>query len=201
MINLLPPDLKNGYHYARRNIVLRRWLVFFLLAFIGLGMISTYGLLKLQQSTVSYNKQISDSQELFKKEHFTETEAQVKDMTSSFQLVVKVLQKEVLFSELLKQITTTIPSNANLTGLTISQVSGGIDLTAITTNYQTATQVQVNLADPANKIFSKADIVNISCGGTSSTSAQYPCTVNIRALFAANNPYLFISNSSKVKSP
>lgn len=201
MINLLPPDLKNGYRYARRNITLRRWLAFFLLAFIGLGILSTYGLLKLQQSTVDYRKQISDSQILFKQENFTGIQAQVKDMSSSFKLVVKVLSQEVLFSELLKQITTTIPDNANLTGLTISQVSGGIDLSANTTDYQTATQVQVNLADPTNKIFSKADIISIACGGATSSDPQYPCTVNIRALFASNNPYLFISNTSKAAKP
>lgn len=193
MINLLPPELKQGYRYARRNVGLRRWVSLFLVAFIGLGIVSTYGLLKIQQSTVSYNKQIADTQALFQKEDFAGTQKQVKDISSSFKLVVQVLKQEVLFSELLKQITTTIPDNANLTDLNISQISGGIDLSAITTDYQTATQVQVNLSDPANKIFSKADIVSINCGGGTSNAA-YPCTVNIRALFANNNPFLFIND-------
>jgi hypothetical protein len=85
-----------------------------------------------------------------------------------------------------------MPANANLTGLDINGVQGGLDITANAADYKTATQVQVNLSDPANKIFEKADIVDIKCDG--SANANYPCQVTIRALFAKNNPFLFINN-------
>ncbi len=199
MINLLPPEIKSGYRYARRNVVLRRWAVICLVALIGLGGLATYGLLSLHQSTVRYNNQIAASQKLFKQEDFAGTQAQVKNISSSFKLVVKVLSQEVLFSELLKQITAAIPANSNLTGLDISQTQGAIDIVANATDYNTASQVQVNLADPANKIFSKADIVNIACNSETAANPKYPCTVNIRALFATNNPFLFIN--SKEASP
>ena len=87
-----------------------------------------------------------------------------------------------------------MPPGSSLTGLNIAQVTGGIDITAGASDYNTASQVQVNLADPNNKIFSKADIVGINCA--SGSSGSYPCTVTIRALFAANNPYLFINSGS-----
>lgn len=194
MINLLPPDVKDSYRYARRNVALRKWAVLFAVALFGLGAIGTYGLLALQQSTNDYNRQIAVKEELFKKEDFSGTQAKVRDISSSFKLVIKVLSQEVLFSKLLQQIAAAIPSNAKLTGLNINQTKGGIDITAVATNYSTATQVQINLADPNNKIFSKADIVSISCGGANVTDKRYPCTVNIRALFANNNPYLFINS-------
>ena len=196
MINLLPPDIKNGYRYARSNVNLRRWVAICLLALIGLGILTTYGLLALHQSTVHYNNQIAATEAAFKKEQFADTQKRVKDISSSFKLVVKVLDQEVLFSQLLKQIAATIPANANLTGLNISQTKGGIDITAITPDYNTATQVQVNLADPANKIFSKADIVNINCSTALALNPNFPCTVNIRALFANNNPFLLINNKA-----
>lgn len=194
MINLLPPDIKDSYRYARRNVILRRWVVMFGVALLGLGLIATLGLFTLQRSTVHYNNQIASTEALFKKENFEGTQAQVQDISNSFKLVVKVLGQEVLFSQLLKQIAATIPANANLTGLNINQAQSGIDITAVATNYSTASQVQVNLADPHNKIFSKADIVSITCGGTNATNPKYPCTVNIRALFASNNPFLFINS-------
>jgi Tfp pilus assembly protein PilN len=200
VINLLPPDVKSGYRYALRNVSLRRWALLFVVALIGLGGIATYGLLTLQQSSVQYQKQIADSQTFLGKQKFKETQGQVKDISGSFKLVVQVLSQEVLFSQLLKQIGATIPNNANLTGLSIAQTKGAIDLSAVTTDYKTATQVQVNLADPSNKIFSKADIININCNGANLVDPRYPCVVNIRALFADNNPYLFInSKSTKVK--
>jgi Tfp pilus assembly protein PilN len=197
MINLLPLELKQSYSYARRNILLRRWVVICLVALIGLGIITTYGLLRVHQLTNQYAHQVASTQSLFQKENFAGTQQQVQDISSSFKLVIKVLGQEVLFSQLLKQIAATIPANANLTGLNINQTQGGIDISAIATDYSTASQVQVNLADPTNKIFSKADIVNITCNSASTLNPKYPCTVNIRALFAANNPFLFIN--SKVK--
>jgi Tfp pilus assembly protein PilN len=197
MINLLPQEIKQSYRYARRNVQLRRWVIICLVALVGLGAITTYGLLKVQQLTTQSSIQVAATQQLFQKEDFAGTQKQVQDISNSFKLVVKVLGQEVLFSQLLKQIAATIPANANLTGLDINQTQGGIDISANTTDYNTATQVQVNLADPANKIFSKADIISINCSNTTSTNPKYPCTINIRALFAANNPFLFINSKAK----
>lgn len=194
MINLLPPDVKDSYRYARRNVSLRKWVIGCLVAFAGLGVITTYGLLVLQQSTNHYNHKIAASETLFKNEDFTGTQAHVQDISNSLKLVVKVLGKEVLFSQLIKQIGASMPTNANLTGLDINGVQGGLDITADAVDYKTATQVQVNLADPANKIFDSADIVNIKCDGAKSKA--YPCQVTIRALFAKDNPFLFINNKA-----
>lgn len=198
MINLLPPGMKTGYSYARRNVVLRRWVVLFVVALVGLGAIATYGLLTFKQSSVSHRQEIAATQERFKREQYEATQKRVQDMSNSFKLVVKVLGREVLFSKLITQIAAAIPPNANLTALNISQTQGGIDISANAIDYKTATQVQVNLADPDNKIFSKADIVSITCENNPDTAktSQYPCTVNIRALFAPNNPFLFINSGS-----
>lgn len=200
MINLLPSDIKSGFRFARRNVLLSRWVIFFVLSLAGLGALATYGLLALQQSTHHYNGLVIASQNQFNSEKYTQTQQQIQDISNNFKLVVKVLGQEVLFSELLKQIAATIPAQANLTGLTINQTQGAIDISAVATDYNTATQVQVNLADPANKIFSHADIVSISCNGSSAQNASYPCTVDIRALFASNNPFLFI-NSKPTAAP
>lgn len=194
MINLLPPILKEGYDYARRNVALRRWIIAFAIALIGLIGITTYGLATMQQSINDYNKQIATSENFLKKEDFSGTQAKAQDISSSFKLVVQVLGNEILFSKLINQIATTLPGNTNLTGLNISQTAGALDISATAANYQAATQVQVNLSDPSNKIFSKADIVSIDCDADKAKNKSYPCAVNIRALFAANNPYLFINS-------
>lgn len=194
MINLLPPDVKDGYRYARRNVLLRKWVVGCVIALVGLGVITTYGLLALQQSTNHYKHKIAASEALFKKEDFAGTQAHVQDISNSLKLAVKVLGKEVLFSQLIKQIGASMPANANLTGLDINGVQGGLDITANAVDYRTATQVQVNLSDPANKLFDKADIVSIKCDGV--VSKAYPCQVTIRALFSKDNPFLFINSKA-----
>lgn len=198
MINLLPPDLKESYRYAHRNTRLVRWVIAFGFGFLGLVAISTAGLIYMQQSSQMYVKQIADTQASLQQQKLTSTQQEVQSISNNLKLAVQVLSKEVLFSKLFEQLAVVTPSNAVLTNLTISQVQGGVDITAATTDYTAATQLQVNLAAPGNKIFSKADIVSISCeavsGTLNSTSAHYPCNVVIRALFAANNPFLFINN-------
>jgi len=196
MINLLPPAIKQEYSYALRNSALRRWVLACLCSIVGLGLIATYGLVTMQRSTTTYADQVATTQKSLDAQNLSKTEAQVKDISGSFKLVLQVLGKEVLFSKLLKQIATVIPRDAILTNLNISQTVGAVDITAAASDYNTATQVQVNLADPANKIFSKADIVSIVCAANASTP-QYPCTIQLRALFASNNPYLFTNNGGQ----
>ncbi len=125
MINLMPPDLKSGYVYARRNVVLRKWVAIFLVAFIGLGALATYGLLTLQQSTDHYQHQNAVAEAEFQEEKSSATQKQVQDISNNFRLAVKVLSQEVLFSQLIKQIAATIPNNANLTGLSIPKRRAG----------------------------------------------------------------------------
>jgi len=193
MINLLPPEVKQDYAYALRNTVLRRWIVACIFGLVGLGFIATYGLATLQHSTTTYHDKVVATQTALTSQKINQTEAQVKDITGNLKLVVKVLSKEVLFSKLLKQIATVTPSKAILNNLQINQTTGAIDITAAATDYATATQVQVNLQDPKNQIFSKADIVSISCL-TNAPDPNYPCVAHIRALFGSTNPYLFINN-------
>jgi len=199
MINLLPPDVKTGYHYARRNVRLRNWVLTCLIALVGLGAITTYGLLTIHQATADYNHKVAAAEAQLKREDFTGTQKQVQDISNSFKLLVQVLSKEILFSSLIKQIGAAIPDNAVLTGLSINQTQGGINITADASDYKTATQVQVNLSDPKNKIFSKADIQSISCAGTTATDPLHPCAINLRALFASNNPFLFINSQGRPK--
>lgn len=198
MINLLPPEVKRGYRFARRNVILRRWVAAFLVALVGLGVLGTYGLLTLHQSTVSYDVLIADAQSQLQRDKLNQTKKQVEDMSNSLKLAVQVLSNEVLFSKLIQQIGAVMPSGTVLTELTIGQVQGGLELTAESTNYTAGTQIQINLADPANKIFSKVDIESIKCGGeTAAVAASYPCKVQLRALFNPNNAFLFINQGKK----
>jgi hypothetical protein len=197
VINLLPSEIKIGYRYARRNVQLRRWVLAFVVALVGLGALATYGLLTLHQSSVSYANQVSGANKQLQLEQLSQTNKQVQNISNSLKLSVKVLSQEVLFSKLITQIGAVMPSGAILTDLDIDKVSGGLDLTANTTNYNTGTQVQVNLAAPANKIFATVDIDSVTCDSKNSVNSSYPCTVTLRALFNTNNQFLFINQGAK----
>lgn len=199
MINLLPPDIKQSYRYAERNVSLLNWVMAATLSLIGIGIIGTYGWLAMRQNILQSDQQASTTQAALDAANLKETNQRVTDISNSLKLAQQVLSQEILFSKLLKQMATALPNGANLTGLNIADVStgGALDVTAVTTNYTTATQVQVNLADPDNQLFAKADIQNITCDDT--TNARYPCKITLRAQFAEKNPFLFI-NQKQAKS-
>lgn len=196
MINLLPPGVKENIIYARRNTRLRSWCIALFVSIVVIGAIVAAGRVYMQQSIKTYSRQVAQGTQQLEAQELTETQAKVKELTNNLKLVVQVLQREILFSKLLRQVGFALPNGSVLSGLSINAVQGGIDLQASAVDYQTATQVQVNLQDPNNKIFEKADIVNVQCGASStSTISEYPCTVHIRALFAKDNPFSFITTN------
>ncbi len=196
MINLLPPDLKKTYRYATHNHRLVHWFILFGFGLVGVMAIAAAGIVYMQQSSERYTQNIAQTNQSLEKQDLAETQKEVKEISNNLKLVVQVLSREVLFSKLLKQLGTVTPSNTILTDLSIVQTTGGIDITAKAIDYQAATQLQINLEDSRNKIFSKADIVAINCN-EADPLAKYPCTVTLRALFAENNPFLFINSSKK----
>jgi len=199
VINLLPPELKETYTYGRRNRALARWLVTMVFCLVGAALLTAGGYLYLNQSISSTTQQVADANKQLQSENQGSVQTQVTDISNNLKLAVQVLSKEILFSKLLKQLAAVTPSGAILTNLSISATQGGLDMTAETTNYTTAAQLQVNLADPKNQIFSQADIEGINCSGQTG-SPNYPCAVTIRTLFANNNPFLFINNVTKGSS-
>jgi hypothetical protein len=180
---------------------LRHWCFALSLGIVGVVAVVFIGQLYMNKSIKSYSSQADAAQAELKVQKLDETQKRVSDISSSLQLVVQVLSREILFSKLITQIGAAIPSGAALSNLSISKLEGGIDLQFNAVDYQTATQVQVNLKDPNNKIFDKADIVNLSCNGNA-IDPKYPCQVTVRAQFSKNNnPFLFINKSSAVAKP
>jgi Tfp pilus assembly protein PilN len=199
MINLLPPDLKDSYRYALHNVKLIRWAVALGFGFIGLIAISTASVIYMRQLAQTYEKPIADAQITLQKQNLHATQAQVKDITGNLKLAVQVLSKEVLFSKLIVRLANLTPDNTVLTDLSIIQAQTAVTISARTTDYNAATQMQANLLDPSNKIFSHADIQGIVCETTKAApgtiEAKYPCVVTIKALFATNNPFLLINDT------
>lgn len=205
MINLLPTETKQAILYARRNRRLLHWTAALSLSIVGILVVVVFGQLYINRSIAAYTRQVDQAREQLKVQKLEETQARVEDITSSLKLALQVLSREVLFSKLIRQVGAAMPEDTVLTNLQITKVQGGVDLNASAADYNTATQIQVNLQDPANRIFEKADIVNITCNPqpasttsntTNNLKNKYPCEVTIRALFTKNNPFLFINDGT-----
>lgn len=195
MINLLPPTTKSDIAYARKNSLLLKYCSFMLLAIVGLALITGVGVMYMKQSGQALHKQAEESNRQLDAKNLTGVQKQAEDIASNIKLASDVLSRQILFSKLLRQIGAAMPANTSLSDLKINKDDLGISLTAVATNYNSASQVQVNLADPTNKIFKQADLISIDCNKPD--RSRYPCTVAIRALFGDNQQFLLINPTKK----
>lgn len=191
MINLMPFSHKESLRYARRNTLLWHWLLGVIILLTLTASTIIVGTHYLRNETKRFAAVNTDVEQELQDNNIDETLKQVESISSNLKLIIEVLSKQVVFSELIAQIGSVMPRNAVLSDIEIGEVQGGIDLIAEATDYTTATQIQVNLEDPANKLFDKVDIVSIECDQT--PGKEYPCRAIFRALFTESNPYLFVN--------
>ena len=192
MINLLPPETKDDIALSRHNFMLFKISIVLLGSILGMLLITQGGVFYMKQSKTAYAAQVQGSKEAIKSQNLESVQTKVEEISGNIKLTTDVLSREILFSKLLKQIGAVMPANTSLSDLKISKTERSVVLTAVASDYNTGTQIQVNLADPANKIFDKADIINITCSDAA-TDPRYPCTVIIRTQFSDNKSYLFIA--------
>lgn len=198
MINLLPTDYKQTLFYSKRNRTMSRWVIALLLALVFSLIIVGVGWLYLDQAVKREANDIEQTEAALKEQNIEETTAKVDEISNNTKLVLDVLSREILFSKLIRQLGAVLPPGTALESITLEGLEGGLTIQAFATNFNSASQIQVNLNDPENKIFKQADIETITCPQTSgqqSTSEEtsiYPCTVRLKALFSDNTEYRYI---------
>lgn len=195
MINLLPPASKQDVALARRNLKMLKLSIVLIVALVGIAAITVSGLFYMEQTKTALLDQNQKSTQTIEAQQLGDVQKQAEEMSGNIKLATDVLSQQVLFSKLLRQIGAVMPANTVLKSLSIGKTDGAVDLSAVAKDYNTATQIQVNLSDPDNKIFDKADIISITC--ESGGGGDYPCTIQVRARFNKTNNFLFINPGSK----
>jgi Tfp pilus assembly protein PilN len=197
MINLLPPEYKQTLFYSKRNRTMSRWVIALLLALVFSLMIVGAGWLYLDQSVKREVKDVEQTKAALEDQEIDETTAKVAEISNNTKLVLDVLSREILFSKLIKQLGSVLPPGTALKSITLEGLEGGLTIQAYATSFDSASQIQVNLSDPENKIFKQADIETITCPKQSEGAEQqstFPCTVRLKALFSDNTEYVYIGN-------
>lgn len=198
-INLLPPEHKADIVFARRNAVLKNWIIASCVGVVGIIIVLAAGYYFINQSTKATQKQVNDARTQLSAQKQEEVQKQVSNISDGVKLTLQVLQRQIFFSKLLVQVGAVMPPGTSLDTLTINSTQGGIDLSVFAQDYQAATQVQVNITDPNKKLFDKADILNVTCTPQTTLTAaqQYPCKSTIRALFAKDSSFQYVSSGTK----
>jgi Tfp pilus assembly protein PilN len=191
VINLLPSDYGASLRHSHLNTILSRWLVAATMACAGLVLILAVGWVYINQQNKNLTKNINSVKQQLQTEDLTGTQKKAKDITNNIRIIDQVLSREIRFSGLITQIGSVMPPGTVLSGLTLTKIDGGLDLSASARDYTSATQIAVNLSDPKNKIFDKVDIVSINCATTPGNS--YPCSASFRALFSKSTKEQFLN--------
>lgn len=198
MINLLPPQNVSSIKYGRQNSVLRVWLAGAMLAIIGLIIILAGGWVYLDHQSKGFEKTIAASNNQLKLQNIDKVKAESKEITGDITVIDKILSQEVHFSELIQSIGSYMPPGTILGTLSLSdKVTGSIDLSANTKDYASAAQIAVNLSSQKDDLFSKVDIVNITCG--SDPQKVYKCSATYRALFSKTAQTKFLGVPAGIK--
>lgn len=198
MINLMPPDQKKSIKYSRLNERLLKWTLGCLIIIASMAAVVVIGSVYIDRTKNNLTKSIESTKRTISDQNLDKIGSQAEELSSGIKLIVQVLSKEVLFSKLLQEIGRLMPSGATLGNVQLSNsVSGAVDLTANAVDYQSATQVQLNLQDPSNNLFDKVDTQTVSCSDSSETTtgvdSKYKCQIVIRALFKSDASVTFLA--------
>ena len=195
MINLMPAESKSAIVYARRNTRLIHWTIGCVGIIIAMGATVILGGVYIDNSKHNLSTSIEQTKTTISTQKLDKVQAQAQSLSGGVKLIVQVLSKEIQFSKLLQQLGSLMPAGATLGNIQLSnKVNGALDLTANAIDYQSATQVQVNLQDPKNNLFDKVDTISVSCtdgssssnSGSSAVASRYKCQILVRALFKAD---------------
>ncbi len=196
MINLIPPAHSQAMRTGRGNARLLRWLAAACLATAGLLIIAGGGWLYLNHQNTKLTRNIDAVNQELESQRLSDVQKKAQQINSNVKVINQVLSREISFSDLIQQIGSVLPNGTILNGLTLGKVDGAIDLSASAKDYNSATQIAVNLSDPKNNIFEKVDIVNINC---TATNTAYPCSASFKALFSKSAKNRFINAATEDK--
>lgn len=200
MINLMPPSAKSTVVYARRNLRLMHWTIGSIAIILAMGATVVLGGFYIDNAKSSLTKSIEQTKTTISTQKLDKVQAEAEELSGGVKLIVKVLSKEVKFSKLLQQIGKLMPAGATLGNIQLSsKVNGALDLTANALDYQSATQVQINLQDPKNNLFEKVDTTSVTCTDTptsnTSVNSRYKCQILVRALFKKDAAVTFLGSA------
>jgi hypothetical protein len=208
MINLMPDYLHQEIAFARRNYALLKWLMAITIVIIAVGGMTVFGQYYIGRNTKSLEAAATVTQERISAQNLQATQTDIQNLSNNFTTVTKLLKQQLLFSRMFVKIGSIVPSGTILRGITLSTTtSTAIDLNVVAINRDAATQAFVNISDPANGLFDKADLLSVACStvgaDTSDLTAKYPCSAMIKVVIKTDSTFYFLNSlsSSEGTSP
>jgi hypothetical protein len=197
MINLLPTEAKEEARYGRRNRKLAFASGAICLMIVALGALTLFGQYYLSQSKNQYNASGLVVIQRIKDQNLEQSQKGLEALAVNFKIASQLLGKQILFSKLFPKLAEIIPKGAYVRQLSIDEKSTYLQFEIGAPTRELANQGYINVADPKNGLFEKADLLDISCSDPSATTSTIDqataCTATVKALFRNDSPFLLLN--------
>ena len=190
MINMLPAEYVETIRHSKNNENILRWMGASLAATFVLIIILASGWLYLNHEVKTLSSQIATGKNELVAQNLKGVKKDASEISNDIKTINQVLGKEIRFSKLIQSIGQVMPPGAVLDGLTLTKADGSIDLAASAKDYKSGAQIAVNLSDKQNGIFSRADIISLTC---TSADTTYKCSIVLKALFSKDSQAKFLN--------
>lgn len=142
MINLLPHNKQAEIRAGRVNVIVRQYIIMVFVAFILLAGIVGATFVLLNNQRVSAERRFSESSERIAK--YANIKTQAEAFRSELSIAKQVLDKEIVYSNLLLRIAESIPKGVVIDSLALDSTTLGtpVSMTAHAANKDVAVRLK-----------------------------------------------------------
>jgi hypothetical protein len=194
MINLLPPESKQQIAYARKNRVLVRWITAVFFVAIGVACITLFGQYYISKNSSNLRAVAVETEQRIANQNLESTQKEIETLSNNMKTVLQILNKQLLFSKVITKIGSVLPVDSALTGVNLSATDSAIELEIVSSNRTAASQAFVNISDPKNGLFEKADLLSVEC--PKAPSRTDPCTTAIKVVIKTDSSFYYLNSVS-----
>lgn len=166
MINLLPLENKQEIIYGRKNRSLLNWIISLLMLLLVILVITLVGIYYIDSREKSLQRLIDISNQRVDSQDLKSFQKKAEVFSNDLNIAVKLLEKQLLFSKLIKATGSTLPQGVVLSNLDYNADDEVLTLNIIGKNQQDITIAFNNIStskDTNISLFSKADLVSVNC--------------------------------------
>jgi Tfp pilus assembly protein PilN len=128
MINLLPPDYKDARKYARRNARLVRYISMTSVGLLSLIIVTAVGYWYISITLKDAQQQKNTLQERIVSEKLDMSIRDYDELASRTKSILQILQKQVLFSNVIQKIAPVLPQGSSLQDIKLSDTDTALTL-------------------------------------------------------------------------
>lgn len=159
MINLLPPDIQKEIRFARLNVTAMQYAILIMAVSLSLASLLFFGVAVVSGDEESLHQNIQEKEAILAE--LEDSVGKAKELEQQIDTISALLEREVSFSSLLRDIGGVIPEGASLTGLSLTgDETLPLRIGATVRNQPLAAVLRENLED--SELFENADIQSIT---------------------------------------